>query len=111
MKKVLLKTIDGLHPSGAPIELNYLSQMILVMRTPMDGRTAGIDEVHKSIRVLDVLENTTGDFFELEDADYDYLKQKVRAFKWPFVDRAVEQFVEDISNAWKEGKEDQDAST
>jgi hypothetical protein len=106
MKRILLKSLpDPRFPVGtAEYEANrvdYRSVIEQAVRIPLD-RTAGasIDEMRKSIRVLDALDATNGDdVLTLEDADWDFLKTKVERMPWAMVDRRFVEFYDDIMNA------------
>lgn len=69
------------------------------METPADQqRGASIDEIRKSIRVLDALEAASGTV-QLEDADFDYLVQRVKTAKFTSNNQVFIDFVEDIEKA------------
>lgn len=70
-----------------------------LMRQPIDPqRGASIEEMRKSIRVLDALENSNG-VLELEDADWEHLKTKVTMMQWGVIDRRIVQFVDEVTSA------------
>ena len=56
--------------------------------------------MRKSIRVIDALEAVRpGEWVDLEDADYEHLKQKVHAMQWGTAHKFILQFVDDVDNA------------
>ena len=96
MKHIELKTIEGMHDEK-PLKIAYLDQLKAVMSVPQDGRSADLSEVRRSIRVLDALESCDGKVLNLEDADFEFLKQRVFAARWPIISPLVIQFVEDVT--------------
>ena len=94
MKNVALKTItrDG-------VTIKYLDQIRELMGTPMDARSADLNEVRKSLRVLDAVEKTDpeADALVLEDADFEHFKQRVNAARWPIISKVVVEFVDDVT--------------
>lgn len=81
-------------------KLDYHSQLLACVRAPMGERGMDIEEMRKSIRVMDVLEKSeSGKWIDLEDADYEHLKQKVGAMRWTMAHRFIVQFVDDVNNA------------
>jgi hypothetical protein len=61
-------------------------------------RGVDIEEMRKSIKVLDVVDGSNG-VLELEDADYDYLKAKTLAMQWGVIDKRIVQFVDEVTTA------------
>jgi hypothetical protein len=99
MKTIPLKIVEVIM-NDKPVNLSYRAQLIEIMKSPMDGRSAGIDEVRASIRVLDALNDTqiqSVNSLTLEDADFEYMAQKVKQARWPVVDKYVISFVEDVT--------------
>jgi hypothetical protein len=79
---------------------DYRQAIEQCLRIPLDRKEgATIDEMRKSIRVLDRLDATTNDVLELEDADWEFLKTKVEKMPWAAVDRRFLRFYEDIVQA------------
>jgi hypothetical protein len=95
MQEIILKTISGQH-EGQEIKINYRDQIEAILNVPMDMRSADLNEVRRSIRVLDALSEGNA-ILKLEDADYEYLKQRVLAARWPFINKAILQFVDDVT--------------
>jgi len=98
MKHILLKTVQTTI-AGKATSVHYRDQIQEVMSTA-SPQGATLDEMRRSIRVLDAVEALEGSakVLELEDADFEYMKQRVLATKWPVIDRALLQFVEDVTN-------------
>jgi len=93
MKEIELKIV----PIGKSGNLSYKKQIEEIVRTPTEG---GVDygEMRKAIRLLDALEDLAEDgVLELEDADYDYLRARVGKVRWPVIDKAIIQFVQDVT--------------
>ena len=99
MKTLQLKDIPMTSPDGTETSLNYWEQLQATIRMPTDPR-AGMDveEIRKSIRIIDVLDNVGQDAktVKFEDADYDLLVAKVLATKYHFADPAIIEFVDDV---------------
>lgn len=93
MKTVELKKADFLA-YGEKRELDYKAMLQTIMESPIDPiKGAGVAEIRKSIRVLDVLEKAT-DKLELEDADYDYMVERVKNTKFTTNNKVFVDFVE-----------------
>lgn len=95
MKQIVMKVAEGMY-DGKPLRISYRDQLTSIMSMPMDAKSADLDEVRRSIRILDVLETAT-DVLELEDADYEYLKRRVTAARWPIINAVILTFVEDVT--------------
>lgn len=105
MKRIkLLSLEDPRFPVGSEgYEASRVDYRFIVeqaVRVPLDRQQgATIDEMRKGIRVLDALDKSQNDVLELEDADWEFLKQKVEKFPWAQVDRRFVQFYDDVTNA------------
>ena len=97
MKHVTFKTVPVVDPTGAGGELDYRAYIALAVKQPLDGKAIGIDEMHKSVRLLNILEAATEKGADFEDADFDFLCAKVKALKFSWVDSAFSQFVDDVT--------------
>jgi hypothetical protein len=95
MKSIALKTVEVVI-DGTPKKLSYQAQLIEIMRTPTGDKGADIEEIRRSIKVLDALEKT-GDTLQLEDADFEFMANKIKYARWPVIDRYVLQFIEDVT--------------
>lgn len=105
MKRIALRSLPDPHfPLGTPeYEANRVDYRALVeqaLRIPLNRETgATIDEMRKSIRVLDALDASKDDVLSLEDADWEFLKQKVEKMPWAMVERRFVTFHDDIMQA------------
>ena len=97
MKTIALKTVVA-PINGVETRIGYGSQISELMRTPADSKGADLDEIRHSIRILDAVEAAKGDVLELEDADFEFMKNKILKTRWPLIDRWVQQFIEDVTN-------------
>src|SRR5262245_12714966 len=74
-----------------------------VVRAPLNRQQgADIDEIRRSLRVLDAVDRATSDELELEDADWQVLKDKVVGMRWGVIDERLVQFHDDIVGATAE---------
>ncbi len=92
-------------PDGNEMELSYWAQLQMTMRTPMNVQQgADVEEIRKSIRILDALDKTDkeAEFLELEDSDHEFLVSKVSATKFTFVAPELVQFVDDVTKVEEE---------
>src|SRR4030095_6591706 len=95
MKKIPLKTL----PDPRLGDIVYQDVLGEAVRPPLDvQRGASIEEMRQSIRVLDAIDAANGTL-DLEDSDYQHLKQKLAAMQWNVVDRRLVQLVEDVEGA------------
>lgn len=102
MKLVSLKKVPMIV-FGEEKEFSYKEMLQVIMESPTDPtKGLGIDEVRKSIRVLDVLEKSS-DVLQLEDADFSHLISKVKATKFSTANKVFIDFVEDLEKAEKDG--------
>lgn len=100
MKHVSLKVVDCKDPSGKPFVLNYKTNLIGIMSLPLDPRGGiKVDEIRKSLRVLDAIANGNDDGFDIEDADFDHMCQKVKNATFQFVHQAFADFVEETCSS------------
>jgi hypothetical protein len=96
MKLIELKTLPG---EGQVPEVVYATVLREVIKRPLDPqRGAEIAEIRQSIRVLDAIDKANG-VLELEDSDYEHLKQKTLAMPWNMIDRRIIEFVDDVTSA------------
>jgi len=69
-----------------------------VIRLPTgDQRGLEIEEIRSSLKVLDALDKA-GDYLNLEDADFYFMADKIKAAKYTFVSPVIVQFVDDVTN-------------
>lgn len=80
--------------------IDYADLIRIVLRTPLNPVAgANVDEMRRSIRVLDALDGKkAGDVLELEDADWEHLLAKVHHYPYAVDDRRVLEFIEAIES-------------
>jgi hypothetical protein len=85
-------------PDGSVFESADIMRQII--RRPQDQQKgADIDEMRRGIRVLDALDKCDSSTLELEDADWEHLRDKARIMAWAIVDRRLLTVVEDVLDA------------
>lgn len=63
-----------------------------VVKLPLGGGQRGgtqVDEMRRDMRLLDALEASDGDRLDLEDADWNRLCEKIKAFPFAISDREL----------------------
>lgn len=96
MKYIPLRTVEA-SESGTAI--SYGDAIRTVIRQPLDQqRGVNIEEMRRGIHILDKLD-ASKDVLELEDADYEHLKQKIEAMAWGMVDRNILDFIDTVLGA------------
>ena len=79
------------------ITVDYRAVLRDAVRRPLNPQAGmQIDEMRRSIRVLDALDAANGTL-ELEDADWDHLKEKVQAMPWAVADRRIIDLVDAVT--------------
>ncbi len=98
MKTIQLKRVSMKMADGTPRDFDYRLQLLGIAANPADNtRGAGIDEIRKSIRIIDALEKVEGQSeVQLEDADYEMLVSKVNSTKFVSISKEVLDFVNTI---------------
>lgn len=68
---------------------------------PLDPRSGmAVEELRRSVRLLDRLERAATDYVDLEDADWLYLKQKISSgLRLIKADREVLALIDEVENA------------
>ena len=106
MKRIVLRTVpDPQFPTSGTVEYDqnviiYADVIKQIIRRPLDPQKgADVAEMRKGIRILDALDKTSGGVLELEDADWEHLKEKTLVMPWAFVDRRVLDFCDAITDA------------
>lgn len=102
MKKIPLRVLpDPQMPNDPLAEIRTVDLIRQVIRQPLDKQKgADIEEIRKGIRLLDAIDALpNGNVLELEDSDYDHLKEKVIAMQWGVVDKRLLRVVDDILEA------------
>lgn len=97
MKRIPLRRLVGEVPEDMVRWDDVIRQVI---RQPQDRqRGADIEEIRSGIRILDALEHSDGQLLELEDRDWEHLRDKTRAMQWMVVDRRILRFCDDVLEA------------
>jgi hypothetical protein len=95
VKRIPLRVMPSADDT-TDFELSSAEMIRQVMRRPLDPQKGiDIEEMRKSIKVLDVVDKSNG-VLELEDADWETLKAKTIAMPWAVVDRRILQFHDDV---------------
>jgi hypothetical protein len=95
VKAIRLRDLPA-GPTTVEGELEWAEIIRQVIRKPLDPQKGvEIDEMRKSIRVLDALAKSNG-VLELEDADWEHLKTKTLAMQWGVIDSRIVQFVDEV---------------
>jgi len=97
MKNITLKIVE-VEMDGKPVKLSYKAQIIELMRAPSGDKGADIEEIRRSIKILDALDTCKGDVLKLEDADFEFMKSKILHARWPFIDKYIQAFVDDVTS-------------
>jgi flavin-binding protein dodecin len=105
------QAIEGL-PEEAKKNLDLIRKNMVVhykqiiqtaLRTPLSPQGVAIEEMEKSLNVLKVVDVVEeGGVLELEDADHEYLLQKLAQVRWQGFDPRVVTFVHTVKNATKD---------
>jgi|SRR5215467_14187249 len=104
MKRILMRTVpDPTIPPNDPAfaanTIVYADVIRQVIKRPLDPQKgADVDEMRKGIRVLDAVDKAD-QVLELEDADYDHLKEKTLAMPWAMVDKRILDFINAVVDA------------
>jgi hypothetical protein len=93
-----MKSIELKRLGPEPI-VDYAEVLSNVIKRPLNPQAgADIAEMKQSLRVLDALEKANG-VLELEDADWEHLKLKLRAQPWNVIDQRIVDLVDEVDNA------------
>ena len=96
MKLIPLKKVE-MVVLGEKQELEYKPLIQVIIETPASQeRGTTVDEMRKSIRILDALEKSE-DVLQLEDADYDYLKSRINNARFSSNNKAFVDFVDCVN--------------
>jgi hypothetical protein len=83
--------------------IDFKELLAMVVKQPsggsLPGNSVNFENMIKDIRLLDVIEPAVGLVFEFEDADWQRLCDKVRAFPFGMADRSLVAFCEAVINA------------
>ena len=103
MKKITLKTVPIMIGENEQ-SFNYFTQIKYILENPSTPEVgATVSEIRQSVRVLDKIEAQVQKDkpeyqIELEDADYDYLKQRVAGAHYSMNNKALLDFIDGICN-------------
>src|SRR5262245_4444865 len=98
MKRIQLRVLPDprVSPDSPDFAVNLMvwaEAIRQVIRRPLDAQKgADIEEIRRGIHVYDALDAATDGVLELEDADWQHLREKTLAMQWAFVDRRIVQF-------------------
>jgi hypothetical protein len=96
MKRIPLRIL-GKKENGFDYKL-LIKNILSVPVNPQVGLT--VDEIRKAVRIMDLIDKSK-DKLELEDADYDYLKNRIETNKFAIAHKDIIEFVDDILEAGK----------
>lgn len=111
-RKIVLDFPEDLDLMGiADVNIQFVPQLRAVMTSPLKPN-AGVtmDEMHRTMRVLKSLDEA-GEALVLEDADFEFVIQKLDAFRWPAVHPRLVAFDKAIREAEKVSLSDKPAKT
>jgi len=91
MKRVLLRDRGPLFKAREVITT--------MIEMPPPGQGLSYQEIRKRDRLLNVLEKSNEDYFDLEDSDYEVLKKILDAFQFATAKRELRLILDDIANA------------
>lgn len=98
MKHIAYKTVEVTNAaSGNTIVLDYCTYLKAAIQNPLDGKALGVEEMRHSIRLLDAIDKGDANGADFEDADFEFLVQKVQAMKFTWAHPAFVQFVDDVT--------------
>jgi len=100
MKRIPLKKVPVSRSDGSEAVLDYKEQLEFIVKVPRDAKVGmDINEIRGALRVLEALEKAEEDWVDFEDADYNFLMEKVRVARFGIVHPAIVQFVDDVTGA------------
>lgn len=101
-KKIKLKSTEIVVVKDAkPIPFVYADILQTILKQQPQGGF-GFDEMAKSLKITDKLETIkegVDQYLTLEDADWDYLKGKVLAFRWGYAHNELLAFRDAVVDA------------
>lgn len=94
MKKINNKRYTTQKGEGSQLA-SELTETVLT--SPTREGIGGMSEMRKASKILDKIEKAKeGEDILFEDAEADYLRNKVVNFRWSYYDRGVHEFTEDV---------------
>lgn len=98
MKAIRLRTVSP-GPTDLEGDLEWAEIVKQVIRKPLNPeRGVEIEEMRKSIKILDILDKSNG-VLELEDADWEHLRDKTVKMQWGVIDSRIIKFVDEVMMA------------
>src|SRR5215475_922326 len=91
MKRILLRD------RGPLFKAREVITTMIEMPPPNQG--ISYQEIRKRDRLLDALEKSGGEFFDLEDSDYEVLRKILDTFQFATAKRELRLILDDIANA------------
>lgn len=93
MKTIVLKTLEMDNKS----DFEYKDHLLNLLRVKPDG---GMDlvEMEKALGIIGKLRRANGSV-TLEDAEHQYLAERVNAQRWSIADPAIVSFIKDVRDA------------
>lgn len=95
MKEIKLKVLDEKDQKD---RLSYKEILLTMLKTPQSKEGLTIDDIRQSVKIMEKLE-AAKDSIKLEDAEYLYLQNKIKNFKWAIAHKNIVQFIDDYNNA------------
>ena len=93
MKEIILKILDE---ESKVNKLSYKEIILTILKTPTkDGLT--IEDIRQSVKIIEKIEPAK-EAVQFEDAEYNYLKKKINAFKWAIPHKNIITFIDDYNN-------------
>jgi hypothetical protein len=105
MKYIKLKTLTTRKQNfdGSYITLDYREHIENIACEVSAQNQAGFDRStnRKALRIMKALDNTKvgANILTLEDADWEFLKERSQSYAFRFADPAIEEFFTDIDDA------------
>lgn len=109
LRKIPLRTttIKARQPDGTTQDMpfDYKEHLLGALnQPPTDERSGqprgfGPVEMRKRLKIVKIIEESTGDEVLLETSDWNELKTCVKAQKWLIADQAIVDFSDDVENS------------
>lgn len=117
MKYITLKTLTTRKQNfdGSYITLDYREHIENIACEVSTQNQSGFDRAtnRKALRIMKALDNTKlgANILTLEDADWEFLKERSLSYAFRFADPAIEEFFTDIDEAATEYNEQKAEAT
>lgn len=108
MRRVPLNIVELLGPTGKPYDgpLLYSEALVLIAKTPIGGLGApgGVsdEQMEKGLAVEKAVEASLAGGAKavlLEEAEWAYLAERVKAYRWPFAAQAFRDLIAAVVTA------------